>query len=79
MNLKCLKYWKEIPFLYVFAFILDPRAKIRALAYVMSMLRVCLFCAHTSPAKYLERDGLLIFDQGIPSLNLSNYLARICE
>jgi hypothetical protein len=29
MKLKFLKYWENIPLLYSYAFILDPRAKIR--------------------------------------------------
>lgn len=29
MKSKFLKYWRDIPMLYAFAFILDPRAKIR--------------------------------------------------
>jgi hypothetical protein len=29
MESKFLKYWRDIPILYAFAFILDPRAKMR--------------------------------------------------
>jgi hypothetical protein len=29
MKSKFLKYWRDIPILYAFAFILDPRAKMR--------------------------------------------------
>jgi len=35
MKLKFLKYWQNIPFLYSFAFILDPRAKIRGFHNVL--------------------------------------------
>lgn len=38
MKLKYLKYWKNIPFLYAFAFILDPRAKMSTLVTVLSHL-----------------------------------------
>jgi hypothetical protein len=38
MKSKFLKYWKEIPLLYAFAFILDPRAKIAAFCRVLAIL-----------------------------------------
>jgi hypothetical protein len=38
MKLKYLKYWKNVPFLYAFAFILDHRAKMTTLATVLSQL-----------------------------------------
>ena len=37
MKSKFLKYWKEIPMLYAFAFILDPRAKMRGFLNVMAI------------------------------------------
>jgi hypothetical protein len=39
MKLKFLKYWKDIPLLYLFAFVLDPRAKMRGLFNVMQILK----------------------------------------
>jgi hypothetical protein len=36
MKLKYLKYWRNNPFLYAFAFILDPRAKLNTLATVLT-------------------------------------------
>ena len=39
MKLKFLKYWENIPLLYSFAFILDPRAKMRGLFNVLVILK----------------------------------------
>jgi hypothetical protein len=38
MQLKFLKYWADIPPLYLFAFILDPRAKLRGFHKVLQLL-----------------------------------------
>jgi hypothetical protein len=38
MKTKFLKYWRDIPLLYSFAFILDPRAKLRGFNRVLSIL-----------------------------------------
>jgi hypothetical protein len=38
MKTKFLKYWREIPILYAFAFILDPRAKMRGFHKVLQRL-----------------------------------------
>jgi hypothetical protein len=38
MKLKFLKYWQNIPLLYSFAFILDPRAKMRGFHNVLQLL-----------------------------------------
>jgi hypothetical protein len=38
MKNKFLKYWRDIPLLYSFAFILDPRAKLRGFNRVISIL-----------------------------------------
>jgi hypothetical protein len=38
MKTKFLKYWKKIPLLYSFAFVLDPRAKMRGLQNVLDLL-----------------------------------------
>jgi hypothetical protein len=38
MKSKFLKYWKNIPMLYVFAFILDPRAKLRGFSNILRLL-----------------------------------------
>ncbi|XP_066316085.1 zinc finger BED domain-containing protein DAYSLEEPER-like [Miscanthus floridulus] len=38
MQHKFLKYWKDIPLLYLFAFILDPRAKLRGMQRVLHLL-----------------------------------------
>ena len=40
MKTKFLKYWREIPLLYSFAFILDPRAKMRGFHKVLQKLSV---------------------------------------
>ncbi|KAG8072717.1 hypothetical protein GUJ93_ZPchr0006g42464 [Zizania palustris] len=38
MKSKYLKYWKNIPMLYAFAFIMDPRAKMRGFTKALSLL-----------------------------------------
>jgi hypothetical protein len=38
MKLKFLKYWENIPLLYSYAFILDPRAKMRRFFNVLQLL-----------------------------------------
>jgi hypothetical protein len=38
MKNKFLKYWKNVPLLYSFAFILDPRAKLKGLGNVLDLL-----------------------------------------
>ena len=38
MKLKLLKYWQDIPLLYSYAFILDPRAKMRGFFNVLQIL-----------------------------------------
>jgi hypothetical protein len=48
MQNKYLKYWKEIPLLYAFAFILDPRAKLDAFANVISLLTEAVGYDYTS-------------------------------
>ncbi|XP_066361541.1 zinc finger BED domain-containing protein RICESLEEPER 2-like [Miscanthus floridulus] len=39
MKLKYLKYWKDIPLMYSFAFILDPRGKMRGLFNVLTIMQ----------------------------------------
>ena len=39
MKFKFLKYWQDIPLLYSFTFILDPRAKMRSLFRVLELLK----------------------------------------
>ena len=41
MMLKFLKYWQHIPLLYSYAFILDPRAKMRGFFNVLQLLGEC--------------------------------------
>lgn len=38
MKTKCLKYWKEIPIICAFAFILDHRAKIQRFTNVLQLV-----------------------------------------
>jgi hypothetical protein len=38
MKLKFLKYWQDISLLYSYAFILDPRAKMRGFHRVLQLL-----------------------------------------
>jgi hypothetical protein len=49
MKLKYLKYWKDIPLLYSFAFILGPRGKMRGKFNVLQIMQEkiglhCLLC-----------------------------------
>ena len=46
MKLKFLKYWEDIPLLYSYAFILDPRAKMKGFFNVLQLL------ANTTGASY---------------------------
>ena len=48
MKIKFLKYWQHIPLLYSFAFILDPRAKMRGLFRVLELLKESTTCDYTS-------------------------------
>ena len=48
MKIKFLKYWQHIPLLYSFAFILDPRAKMRGLFRVLKLLKESTGCDYTS-------------------------------
>jgi hypothetical protein len=48
MKLKYLKYWKDIPMLYAFAFILDPRGKMRGLFNVLQILQEKTGCDYSS-------------------------------
>jgi hypothetical protein len=38
MKLKLLKYWEKIPLIYSYAFILDPRAKMKGFFNVLELL-----------------------------------------
>jgi hypothetical protein len=38
MQAKFLKYWKKVPLLYSFAFVLDPRAKLKGLQNALELL-----------------------------------------
>jgi hypothetical protein len=38
MKSKFLKYWRDIPMLYAFAFVLDPRAKLRGFSNILRIL-----------------------------------------
>jgi hypothetical protein len=38
MESKFLKYWRDIPTLYAFAFMLDPRAKLRGFGNILRLL-----------------------------------------
>jgi hypothetical protein len=48
MKLKYLKYWKDIPMLYSFAFILDPRGKIKGLFNILQILQEKIGCNYSS-------------------------------
>jgi hypothetical protein len=47
-KLKFLKYWQDIPLLYSFAFILDPRANLRGLFNVLQILKENTGCDYNS-------------------------------
>jgi len=48
MQNKYLKYWTEIPLLYAFAFILDPRAKLEKFGTVISLLTTAVGYDYTT-------------------------------
>jgi hypothetical protein len=48
MKLKFLKYWQNIPLLYSFAFVLDPRAKMRGFQNVLQILSQTIGCDYSS-------------------------------
>ena len=48
MKLKFLKYWQDIPLLYSFALILDPRAKMRGLFNILQLLKETTGCEYSS-------------------------------
>ena len=48
MKNKYLTYWSDIPLLYAFAFILDPRAKIRGFTNVLQLLSQLNGCDYSS-------------------------------
>ena len=52
MKLKFVKYWQDIPLLYSYAFILDPRAKIKGFYNVLQLLAQCTSSEYS--AYYVE-------------------------
>jgi hypothetical protein len=48
MQLKFLKYWSDIPMLHSYAFILDPRTKMRGLFNVLHLLGDCTSCEYNT-------------------------------
>jgi hypothetical protein len=48
MKLNYLKYWKDIPKLYSFAFILDPRGKMRGLFNILQIMQEKTGCDYTA-------------------------------
>ncbi|XP_066311030.1 zinc finger BED domain-containing protein RICESLEEPER 2-like [Miscanthus floridulus] len=47
MKLKFLKYWEKIPLIYSYAFILDPRAKIKGFFNVLELLGKATGCIYS--------------------------------
>ena len=56
MKLKFLKYWEDIPLLYSYAFILDPRAKMKGFLMRCNYLLIVLepLTVHTMPMSNLN-------------------------
>ena len=48
MQLKFLKYWSDIPLLYSYTFILDPRAKMIGFFNVLHLLSDCTRCEYST-------------------------------
>jgi hypothetical protein len=48
MKEKYLKYWSQIPLLYAFAFILDPRGKLDGFAGILSLLTAAVHIDYTA-------------------------------
>jgi hypothetical protein len=80
---KFLKYWQNIPMLYCFAFILDPRAKMRGFNSAMQVLSNLISTdysnyftnvraeLHNMFAKYDRKFGNLWLNRPIQSLNVN--------
>jgi hypothetical protein len=47
MKLKFLKYWEKIPLIYSYAFILDPRAKMKGFYNVLDLLGKATGCSYS--------------------------------
>jgi len=47
MKLKLLKYWEKIPLIYSYAFILDPRAKMKGFYNVLNLLGKATGCSYS--------------------------------
>jgi hypothetical protein len=63
MKSKFLKYWKNIPLLYSFAFILDPRAKMRGLQNVLDLLAQCNNMSYTSYFAEIKSELHKLYDR----------------
>jgi hypothetical protein len=48
IKLKFLKYWENIPLIYLYAFILDPRAKMRVFFRVLELLAKYTGCEYSA-------------------------------
>jgi hypothetical protein len=63
MKLKFLKYWENIPLLYSYAFILDPRAKMREFFRVLELLADYTGCEYSSYYANVKSELYKLFDK----------------
>ena len=63
MMLKFLKYWQHIPLLYSYAFILDPRAKMRGFFKVLQLLSECTSTDYISYYADVETELYKLFNK----------------
>ena len=63
MKLKFLKYWKHIPQLYSYAFILDPRAKMRDFQRVLQLLAECTSYENNTYYSNVKTELYKLFDK----------------
>jgi hypothetical protein len=63
MQLKFLKYWADIPLLYSFVFILDPRAKLRGMQSVLHLLNETTGTDYTSYYAIVKTELSKLFEE----------------
>ena len=59
MKLKFLKYWEDIPLLYSYAFILDPRAKMKKFFHVLQLLADSTRATYSSYYAEVKTESIL--------------------
>jgi hypothetical protein len=63
MKLKFLKYWEDIPLIYSYAFILDPRAKMKGFFNVLELLVEHTGCTYSSYYAHVKTELYKLFNK----------------